>query len=177
MHCSRDTARASGERPAGQRRGPATPTATVRASLAWNSRRTGFLDYGVRAASGFLISAIAAVESEINLPYSAVHQLIVPFLPLIDALPAPQRQALGVALGMEAGPPPERFLVGLACLTLLSRAAADQPVLCAIDDAQWIDEESALVLAFMARRLYADRVGMILTVADAGNFQRSSSFP
>src|SRR5262249_55399078 len=73
-----------------------------------------------------------------------------------------------VAWGLEAGPPPERFLVGLACLTLVSRAAADQPVLCVVDDAHWIDAESALVLGFVARRLYADSVGMILTVRDAG---------
>jgi hypothetical protein len=128
--------------------------------------KTTLVDYAARAASGFRVAAIAGVESEINLPYGAVHQLLIPFLPLIDDLPVPQRRALRVAFGMEAGPPPERFLVGLACLTLLSRAAADQPVLCTVDDAHWIDAESALALGFAARRLYADRVGMILTVDD-----------
>jgi DNA-binding CsgD family transcriptional regulator len=130
--------------------------------------KTTLLDYAAGAASGFLISAVAGVESEINLPYSALHQLIIPFLPIIDDLPVPQRQAIRVAFGLEAGPPPERFLVGLACLTLLSRAAADQPVLCAIDDAHWIDAESSLVLAFVARRLYADRIGIVLAEADTG---------
>jgi DNA-binding CsgD family transcriptional regulator len=128
--------------------------------------KTALAGYAVGAASGFLISAFAAVESEINLQYGCVHELLLPFLPLAGDLPVPQRQALRVAFGVEAGPPPDRFLVGLACLTLLSRAAADEPVLCAVDDAQWMDPESALVLGFVARRLYADRVAMILTVGD-----------
>lgn len=135
--------------------------------------KTTLLDYAVGAASGFKVSAIAGVESEINLPYGGLHQLMMPFLPLIDDLPVPQRQAILVAFGREAGPPPERFLVGLACLTLLSRAAADEPVLCAIDDAHWIDEESSLALGFVIRRLYADRVAVVLT--DAGN-RESSTF-
>jgi AAA ATPase-like protein len=128
--------------------------------------KTTLARYAVGAASGFKVSAFAAVESEINLQYSGVHELLLPFQPLAGDLPAPQRQALPVAFGMEAGPPPDRFLVGLACLTLLSRAAADEPVLCVVDDAQWVHPESALVLGFVARRLYADRVAMILTVGD-----------
>ena len=138
--------------------------------------KTRLVDYAVGAAAGFRISTIAGVESEIDLPHGAVHQLLIPFLPLIDDLPVPQRQALQVAFGQVAGRAPEPLLVGLGCLTLLSRAAADQPVLCAIDDAHWIDAESAQALGFVARRLYADRVGMILTVAATGEpsvpFQR-----
>jgi DNA-binding CsgD family transcriptional regulator len=130
--------------------------------------KTTLVGYGVVAASGFQVSAIAGVESEIKLDYGAVHQLLIPFLPLAGDLPVPQRQAIRVAFGMEAGPAPGSFLVGLACLTLLSRAAADQPVLCVIDDADWIDAESALVLGFVARRLYADRIGLILTVGERG---------
>ncbi len=130
--------------------------------------KTRLVDYAVEAASGFRISAVAGIESEINLPHGAVHQLLIGFLPLIDDLPVPQRQALQVAFGLTAGPAPEPFLVGLACLTLLSRAAADQPVLTIVDDVHWIDAESALVLGFVARRLYADRVGMLLTVAETG---------
>jgi DNA-binding CsgD family transcriptional regulator len=128
--------------------------------------KTTMASYAVDAASGFLVSAFTAVETEITLQYGGVHELLIPFLPLIGDLPAPQRQALRVAFGMEAGPQPDRFLVGLACLTLLARAAADEPVLCAVDDAEWMDPESALVLGFVARRLYADRVAMILTVND-----------
>ena len=93
--------------------------------------------------------------------YGGLHQLLLPFLPLVDELPPPQRGALRVAFGQEAGPPPERFLVGLATLTLLSRAAEDQPLLGVIDDAHWLDPESVQVLGFVARRLYADRVGLI----------------
>jgi DNA-binding CsgD family transcriptional regulator len=130
--------------------------------------KTTLVDYAVEMAAGFRISAIAGVESEIALPHGAVHQLLIPFLPLIDDLPVPQRQALQIAFGFAAGRPPEPLLVGLACLTLLSRAAADQPVLCTVDDAHWIDAESALALGFVARRLYADRVGMILTVSETG---------
>src|SRR5215472_2029013 len=126
--------------------------------------KTSLAGYAIEASSGFQVSAITGVESEINLAYGAVQRLLVPFLPLIGDLPDPQRQAIGVAFGMEAGPPPDGFLVGLACLTLLSRAAADQPVLCVIDDAHWIDAESARVLGCTARRFYADRVGMVVTI-------------
>jgi len=131
--------------------------------------KTAVAGYAIGAAPGFQVSSITGVESEINLAYGAVHQLLVPFLPLIGDLPGPQRQAIGVAFGLEAGPPPEAFLVGLACLTLFARAAADQPVLCVVDDAHWTDAESALVLGFVARRLYADRVGVIVTVRTAGS--------
>lgn len=139
--------------------------------------KTTLLDYAVGAASGFRISAIAGVESEINLHYGGMHELLVPFLPLIGDLPGPKRQALQVAFGSEAGPPPDLFLVGLACLTLVSRAAADQPVLCVVDDAHWIDAESAVVLGFVARRLYADRVGMILTIGDTSEPRAFQQLP
>src|SRR5215472_848892 len=126
--------------------------------------KTSLTGYALGAASGFQVPVITGVESEIDLAYGAVHQLLVPFLPLIGDLPGPQRQAIGVAFGLEAGPPPESFLVGLACLTLLSRVAADQTVLCVVDDAHWIDAESARVLGCTARRFYADRVGMVVTI-------------
>ncbi len=130
--------------------------------------KTTLVQHAIEAASGFQICAIAGVESEIDLQYGAVHELFIPFLPLIDDLPVLQRHAIRMAFGQEPGAPHCRFVIGLACLTLASRAAADQPVLCVIDDAQWIDAESAQVLGFVARRLYADRVAMILTVGDAG---------
>jgi DNA-binding CsgD family transcriptional regulator len=130
--------------------------------------KTRLAEYAVEAASGFQVSVIAGVESEIRLEYGAVHQLLIPFLPLVDDLPVPQREAIRVAFGLEAGPVTGGFLVGLACLTLLSRAAAGRPVLCVVDDADWIDAESALVLGFVARRLHADRVGMILSVGEDG---------
>jgi DNA-binding CsgD family transcriptional regulator len=139
--------------------------------------KTSLTRYALGAASGFQVSAITGVESEINLEYSAVHQLLVPFLPMTGDLPDPQRQALRVAFGLQAGPTPDRFLVGLACLTVLSRAAADQPVLCVVDDAGWIDAESARVLGFVSRRLYADQVGVILTVGTSGASRAFEQLP
>ena len=123
--------------------------------------KTTLLRYAIAAAPDLRVSSIAGVESEISMEYGGLHQLLRPFLPLLDELPPPQRGALRVAFGQEAGPPPERFLVGLAALTLLSRAAQEQPLLCTIDDEHWLDPESMQVLAFVARRLYADRVGLI----------------
>jgi DNA-binding CsgD family transcriptional regulator len=139
--------------------------------------KTSLAGYAVEAASGYQVSVIAGVESEIRLEYGAIHQLLIPFLPLVDDLPAPQREAIRVAFGLEAGPVTGGFFVGLACLTLLSHAAVDQPVLCVIDDANWIDAESALVLGFVARRLNADRVGMILTVGEGGGPSSFSQLP
>jgi DNA-binding CsgD family transcriptional regulator len=125
--------------------------------------KTALLRYAVAAAPDLRVSSITGVESEISMDYGGLHQLLRPFLPLLDALPPPQREALRVAFGQQAGPPPERFLVALATLTLLSRAAEDRPLLCVIDDAHWLDPESAHALGFAARRLYADRVGVIAT--------------
>jgi DNA-binding CsgD family transcriptional regulator len=123
--------------------------------------KTTLLRYAIDAAPDLQVSSIAGVESEISMEYGGLHQMLLPFLPLLDELPAPQRGALRVAFGQEAGPPPERFLVALATLTLLSRAAQEQPLLCVADDIQWLDPESRHVVAFAARRMYADRVGFI----------------
>ena len=101
---------------------------------------------------------VAGVQAEMGMGFAGLHQLLVPFLGGLDGLPGPQRQALGTAFGLVAGPPPDRFLVGLAALTLLTDAAAGRPVLCLVDDAQWLDLVSVEVLGFVARRLYADRV-------------------
>ena len=107
-----------------------------------------------------------AVESEQGLGFAAVHQLLLPLLPALHRLPEPQRRALGVVLGSVSGPPSELFLVGLAVLTLLSDAATKRPLLCVIDDAQWVDAESAAVLSFVARRLLADPVGMLFAIRE-----------
>ena len=125
--------------------------------------KTTLLRYAMAAAPDLRVSSIAGVESEISIEYGGLHQLLLPFLPLLDDLPLPQRGALRVAFGQETGPPPERFLVALAALTLLSRAAQDQPLLCAIDDVHWLDPESVQALSFVSRRLYADHVGLIAT--------------
>src|SRR5207302_5594243 len=99
--------------------------------------------------------------SEMELPFAALHQLCSPLLGQLGALPGPQRDALGVAFGLSSGSAPDRFLVGLAVLGLLSDVAADRPLLCLIDDGQWLDQASAQALAFVARRLDAESVAML----------------
>ena len=128
--------------------------------------KTTLLEYAIDSAPDLRLSSAVGVESEISLEFAALHQLLVPFMSLLPALPAPQRDAMKIAFGLETGPPPDLFLVGLAALTLLSRAAEDQPLLCVIDDGHWLDRESAHVLGFAARRLYADRVGFIAAVGE-----------
>ena len=139
--------------------------------------KSTLLHYAVEAAPDLRVCGIAGVESEISMEFGGLHQLLVPCLSELDDLPPPQRGALRVAFGQEAGPPPERFLVGLATLTLLSRAAEAQPLLCIVDDAHWLDPESAQVLAFVARRLYADRVGLIAGVGEPAAQQVFEQLP
>jgi len=139
--------------------------------------KSTLLKYAVAAAPDLRVCGIAGVESEISMEFGGLHQLLVPCLAQLDELPPPQRGALRVAFGQEAGPPPERFLVGLATLTLLSRAAEAQPLLCIIDDAHWLDPESAQVLGFVARRLYADRVGLIACVGEPASQQVFEQLP
>jgi DNA-binding CsgD family transcriptional regulator len=128
--------------------------------------KTALLDWAAGAASDMRVARVAGVESEMNLGFAGLHQLLAPFLDGLDRLPAPQRTALQSALGLAAGPSPDRFMVGLATLTLLTDAAASRPVLCVVDNAQWLDEASGAVLGFVARRLLADRVGILFAVGD-----------
>ena len=128
--------------------------------------KTALLDWAAGQAGDMQLARVVGVEPEMDLGFAGLHQLLVPFLGGIDGLPAPQRQALGSAFGLVDGPPPDRFLVGLAALTLLADAAAARPVLCLVDDAQWLDQVSVEALGFVARRLYADRVGMVFTVRE-----------
>ena len=126
--------------------------------------KTALLDWAAGQAAGLQVTRLAGVETEMDLGFAGLHQLLVPFLGGLGELPGPQRQALGSAFGLSAGPPPDRFLVGLAALTLVTDAAAGTPVLCLVDDAQWLDRVSVEVLGFVARRLLADRVGMVFAV-------------
>ena len=112
------------------------------------------------------VARVAGIKAEMDMGFAGLHQLLVPFLAGLDGLPVPQQQALRSAFGLVAGPPPDRFLVGLAALTLLTDAAAARPVLCLVDDAQWLDQVSVEVLGFVARRLYADRVGMVFAARE-----------
>ncbi len=126
--------------------------------------KTALLDWAATAAGDMRVARVAGVESEMDLGFAGLHQLLVPLLDGLDRLPAPQRAALQSAFGLAAGPPPDRFLVGLATLTLLTDAAPSRPVLCVVDNAQWLDQASAEALGFVARRLLADRVGMLFAV-------------
>jgi DNA-binding CsgD family transcriptional regulator len=126
--------------------------------------KTALLDWAAGMAADMRVARVAGVESETSLGFAGLHQLLVPLLDGLDRLPAPQRAALQSAFGLVAGPPPDRFLVALATLTLLTNAAASRPVLCVVDNAQWLDQASAEVLGFVARRLLADRVGMLFAV-------------
>jgi DNA-binding CsgD family transcriptional regulator/tetratricopeptide (TPR) repeat protein len=128
--------------------------------------KTALLDWAAGSASDMRLARTAGVESEMDLGFAGLHQLLVPLLDEADRLPAPQRAALHSAFGLATGPSPDRFLVGLATLTLLTEAAASRPVLCLVDNAQWLDQASAEVLGFVARRLLADRVGMLFAVQD-----------
>src|SRR4029077_3997198 len=120
--------------------------------------KTALLEYAVEAGGGFRGGQAAGVEGEMKLDYAALQQLCAPILEFIGRLPDPQREALGVAFGLNAGQAPSPFLVGLAVLGLLSEAADQQPLLCVVDDAQWLDDASAQALAFVARRLLAGRI-------------------
>src|SRR6202008_2146800 len=98
---------------------------------------------------------------EIELPFAALQQLCEPMLDRLERMPGPQRDALRVAFGLSAGHKPDRFLVALAVLSLMSEAAGEQPLLAVVDDAQWLDGASARVLAFVARRLLADQIALV----------------
>jgi DNA-binding CsgD family transcriptional regulator len=131
--------------------------------------KSALLDHAVARAKDMQVVRTVAVESENRLGFAAAHQLLQPFLTALDRLPGPQRRALGVAFGLVSGPPADPFLVGLAALTLLSDAAENGPVLCVIDDAQWLDDESGDLLGFVARRLLADRVGLLFAVRETAD--------
>jgi DNA-binding CsgD family transcriptional regulator len=129
--------------------------------------KTALLEYAVEAGADFRLARAVGVEGEMELAFAALHQLCSPSLDLIEHLPEPQREALGIALGLSTGRPPNPFLVGLAVLNILSEAAEERPLLCVVDDAQWLDRASARVLAFVARRLVAERIALIFAAREA----------
>jgi DNA-binding CsgD family transcriptional regulator len=129
--------------------------------------KTALLHHCARQAAGFRVARIAGVESEMELPFAGLHQLCAPMMGRLGALPEPQQAALGVALGLSSGAAPDRFLVALAALSLLAEVAAERPLLCFVDDAQWLDAASRQVLGFVARRLLAESVAIVFAVRDA----------
>src|SRR3954464_9722874 len=139
--------------------------------------KTALLHYCARQASGFRVARIAGVESEMALPFAGLHQLCAPMLDRLDALPEPQQAALGVALGLSSGAAPRRFLVALAALSLLAEIAAERPLLCVVDDAQWLDAASGQVLGFVARRLLAASVAIVCAVAEPTNERELVGLP
>jgi hypothetical protein len=128
--------------------------------------KTSLLDYAQAAAADLTVIRVDGIETEIGFSFGALHQLLRPYLNRAEVLAPPQRTALELAFGLQGGPAPDRFLVGLAALGLLADQATRQPLLCLVDDAQWLDRESADALAFMARRLYADSIAMVFAVRE-----------
>src|SRR4051794_13227842 len=150
--------------------------------------KTALLHYCARQASGFRVARIAGVESEMELPFAGLHQLCAPMLGRLGALPQPQQAALGVALGLSSGPVPDRFgpgsspvpdrfLVALAALSLLAEVAVERPLLCFVDDAQWLDGASGQVLGFVARRLLAESVAIVFAVREPSDKPELDGLP
>jgi DNA-binding CsgD family transcriptional regulator len=130
--------------------------------------KSALLEYAAGAAADMRVARAAGVESEMELAFAGLHQLCAPLLGRLENLPDPQRDALETVFGLRAGAAPDRFLVGLGVLTLLSEVAEDRPLLCVVDDAQWLDQASAQALAFAARRLLAEPVGLIFAAREPG---------
>jgi len=131
--------------------------------------KTTLLDYAVAASPELRVLRLAGVESEAEFGFGGLHRLLLPFTPDIERLPERQRAALESAFGLETGAPADRFIIGLAALSLLANAARRQPLLCIVDDAQWFDRESLDALTFVARRLRADRIAMLFAVRGSPN--------
>jgi DNA-binding CsgD family transcriptional regulator len=126
--------------------------------------KSALLDYLTANATGCRVARATGVESETPLAYAGLHQLSGPMLDLRERLPAPQRDALARAFSLSAGPAPDRFVVGLATLSLLSEIARERPLICVVDDAHWLDNATARALAFVARRLQAEAIGLVIAV-------------
>lgn len=139
--------------------------------------KSALLEYLMQSASGCRVARAAGVEYEMELAYAGLHQLCAPMLGMREQLPGPQRAALETAFGLSANPPPDRFLVGLGVLGLLSEAADEQPLICVVDDAQWLDETSALALAFVARRLLAEPIGLVFAVREPSEVRELAGLP
>ncbi|MDX6598164.1 MAG: hypothetical protein QOE87_2051, partial [Gaiellales bacterium] len=139
--------------------------------------KTALLEYLLERAKGCCIARAAGVESEMELAFAGLQQLCAPLLDDLDRLPGPQRGALATAFGLSTGEPPDRFLVGLAVLSLLAEVAEREPLVCVVDDAQWLDRVSAQTLAFVARRLLAERVGLVFAVREPSEEPELAGLP
>jgi DNA-binding CsgD family transcriptional regulator len=139
--------------------------------------KTALLDFVLERATGCRLGRAAGVESEMKLPFASLQQLCSPYLDRLGHVPAPQQAALGTAFGLRPGSTPDRFLVGLAVLTLLSEVAQDRPLVCIVDDAQWLDRASSQALEFVARRLAAEPVAMVFAVRKSDEEPVFAGFP
>ena len=136
--------------------------------------KTALLDYLVERSSHCRVERTAGVQSEMELPFAGLHQLCSPMLDRREELPGPQRDALATTFGLSNGDPPERLLVGLAVLGLLAEVAREQPLVCVVDDVQWLDRASAQALMFAARRLGTESVAMVFASREPGDEQEST---
>src|SRR5580765_688337 len=135
--------------------------------------KTALLEHLVESASDIAVLRAAGVESEMELAFAGLHQLFLPLLDRLDQVSGPQLEALEVVFGLRSGAAPDRLLVGLGVLTLLSELGAERPLLCVIDDAQWLDAGSALTLGIVARRLVAERIGVVFASREPAQEFRS----
>ncbi|TDW77212.1 regulatory LuxR family protein [Kribbella pratensis] len=139
--------------------------------------KSALLAYLEAEASGCSVVRVAGVQAEMELAYAGLHQLCSPLLDRLDRIPVPQRDALRTAFGLGAGPAPDRFLVGLALLSLLAAAAAERPLVCVVDDAQWLDRTSSETLAFVGRRLLAESIALVFALRDSADVQSFAGLP
>jgi DNA-binding CsgD family transcriptional regulator len=139
--------------------------------------KTALLEYAAMQSDGFRVVRAVGVEAEMELPFAAVHQLSIPLLDARERLPPPQRDALETAFGLSSGPRPDRFLVGLALLSLLAAAAEPQPLICLVDDAQWLDRSSGQVISLVARRLRAESVVILFAERDGDDPSELAGLP
>jgi predicted ATPase len=139
--------------------------------------KSALLEYLLDGASGCRTARTAGVESEMELAFAGLYQLCAPFLDRLERLPRPQREALGTVFGLSDGAPPDRFLVGLAVLGLLSDVAQERPLVCVVDDAQWQDRGAAQCLGFVARRLLAESVALVFAVREPSDAPDLAGLP
>ena len=139
--------------------------------------KSALLEYVVQNASECRVTRVSGLQYEMELAYAGVHQLCAPIMDYRERLPDPQRRALETAFGLSTNPAPDRFIVGLAVLTLLSETAEEQPLVCVLDDAQWLDKASTVIMAFVARRLLAESVGLVFGVRQPSEAHEFAGLP
>src|SRR3984885_8730226 len=139
--------------------------------------KTALLGQLIEHASGCIVVRATGVQADMELPFAGMQQLFGSMLGSLGRLPDPQRDAVEVAFGLRSGPAPDRFEVGLAMLGLLAEVAEREPLVCVVDDAQWLDQASARTLAFVARRLMAESVALVFAVRDSADEQTFAGLP